>query len=295
MESADGGFFRDNVIAIVGLGLIGGSYAKGFRRLQAQSIIGIDVNQKSLAAALADGSIDEASPDGSDVLPKADIVIFCMAADKMIEYIRKHGAEFKSGALLTDVAGIKGDSAAQIQALLRPDLDFVPGHPMAGREGSGYAMSRAEIFDGANYIIVPMESNTKEHIATVERMARALGCAHVVRIGAAEHDKLIAYTSSLPHVLATSLVNSESMNTLTRYFVAGSFRDGTRVADINAPLWTELFFSNKENLLQEIKRFSASLERFSDCLAQDDRKGMTQFLEQAAKRRRELVHETNTH
>lgn len=294
MESTDSGFFTDQVIAIVGLGLIGGSYAKGFRKLKVKSVIGIDVNQESLAEALADGSIDEASTDGSQILGEADIVIFCMAADSMMAFIKEHRQDFKQGALLTDVAGIKGDSADRIKTVLRDDLDFVPGHPMAGREGSGYGMSRAEIFDGANYILVPMADNKPEHVDAIERMARALGCAHVVRVGAAEHDKFIAYTSSLPHVLATSLINSESMDTMTRYFVAGSFRDGTRVADINAPLWTKLFFSNKENLLKEIDRFSASLKVFADLLSEEDTKGMTRFLQQAALRRRELVHETHS-
>mgnify|MGYP001160403012 FL=1 len=293
MESTDSVFFTDYVIAIVGMGLIGGSYAKGLRKLHVRSIIGIDVNQAALAEALADGSIDEASNDGSQLLGEADIVIFCMAADAMMAFIGQHRQDFKQGALLTDVAGIKGDSADRIRSLLRNDLDFVPGHPMAGREGSGYGMSRAEIFDGANYILVPMEGNKPEHVDVIERMARALGCAHVVRVGAAEHDKLIAYTSSLPHVLAISLINSESMDTMTRYFVAGSFRDGTRVADINAPLWTKLFLSNKDNLLKEIDRFSASLKAFAELLSDEDTKGMTQFLQQAALRRRELVHETN--
>ena len=127
-----------------------------------------------------------------------------------------------------------------------------------------------------------------------ELLAYALGCAHVVTVSPEEHDRLIAYTSSLPHVLATALVNSEAMSPMTKFFVAGSFRDGTRVADINAPLWTKLFLSNKENLLYEIDRFSEALQHFAHMLENEDEPAMTQYLQQAAMRRRELVHETHT-
>lgn len=295
MENGDSGFFRDKAVAIVGLGLIGGSYAKGLRRIGTAQIFGIDVDTASLEQALADGSIDAGSADGAELLARADIVIFCMAADAMLRYIGQHRDDFKQGALLTDVAGIKSHSAEALQQILRPDLDFVPGHPMAGREGSGYGMSQAEIFDHANYILVPMAGNTQEHIAVVEKLARSLGCSHVVRVAADEHDKLIAYTSSLPHVVATALVNSDTMSPQVPYFIAGSFRDGTRVADINAPLWTKLFFSNKANLLEEIHRFEASLQQFAICLEQDDTAGMTAFLQKAATRRRKLVHEKDKH
>ena len=238
--------------------------------------------------------VDEIYTAGSKALKQADLVIFCTAADVMIRFLAENKAFFAPGAVLTDVAGIKGDTATAIAALLPEGVDFVPGHPMAGREGRGYAMASADIFNGANYILVPMAGNDEDHIRAVKDMAMALGCSHVVRVTPEDHDRFIAYTSSLPHVLATTLVNSESMNTLTKYFVAGSFRDGTRVADINAPLWTKLFLSNKDNLLYEINRFSAALQSFSTMLAEEDAQGMTRFLQQAAMRRRELVHETHS-
>jgi prephenate dehydrogenase len=294
MEGSDGGFFIDKTIAIIGLGLIGGSYAKGLRTIGAKHILAVDVNEESLKQAQEDGVIDEGYTKGGSFLKQVDLLIFCMAAKTMISFIEENVLYMKPTAVLTDVAGIKGDTAQIIERLLPQGMDFVPGHPMAGREGSGYAMSRADIFQGANYILVPCRRNTQEHIAAVKQMALALGCEHVVSITPDEHDKLIAYTSSLPHVLATSLVNSESMNPMTKYFIAGSFRDGTRVADINAALWTQLFLSNKENLLCEIDRFSYALKRFSDMLQREDTAAMTEFLQQAAMRRRELVHEKHT-
>lgn len=294
MEQGDSGFFINQTIGIIGLGLIGGSYAKGLKRLGVRRVIAVDANKEFIAQAIAEGTIDAGCTVGTDALKEADMLIFCMPASAIIEFIRDNVAYFKEDAILTDVAGIKGNMAQEIQAMLSDGMDFVSGHPMAGREGSGYEMSRAEIFDGANYIIVPDVRNTRAHIEIVEAMAKALGCAHVVEVSPEEHDKLIAYTSSLPHVLATALVNSEAMSSKTKYFVAGSFRDGTRVADINAPMWTTLFMSNKKNLLYEIQRFTASLQEFSRMLDTDDTQGMTEFLQQAAIRRKELIHETHT-
>ena len=212
----------------------------------------------------------------------------------MIRFLAEHKAFFAPGAIVTDVAGIKGGTAEAIKALLPEGVDFIPGHPMAGREGKGYAMASADIFNNANYILVPMAENQENHILAVTSMAMALGCAHVVRVSPEKHDRFIAYTSCLPHVLATALVNSESMDTMTKYFVAGSFRDGTRVADINAALWTSLFLANKENLVHEIDCFRKVLNDFAAMLSDEDAEGMSRFLQQAAARRRDLVYETHS-
>lgn len=295
METRESDFFQEKTIGIVGLGLIGGSYAKGLRKIGVKHIIAVDRDKASLAKAKADGVIDTALTEVGEELKQAHILIFCMPAKAIMECIKEGIPYFKEDAVLTDVAGIKGTMAKEILDILPEQMDFISGHPMAGREGSGYDMARADIFDNANYIIVPDKRNQQEHIDLVRHLATALGCAHVVEVTPEEHDKLIAYTSSLPHVLATSLVNSEAMSGHTKYFVAGSFRDGTRVADINAPMWTTLFMSNKENLLYEIERFQLALDSFKQMLAADDAAGMTKYLEQATTRRRELIHETHTH
>lgn len=294
MEMTDGGFGTNQTVAIIGLGLIGGSYAKGLHNLGVRHIIAVDPDTAALEQAKRDGVIEAAYTCGNEALRQADLVIFCMASQIMIRFLADNRHYFKRGALLTDVAGIKGHTAETIAALLPAGVAFVPGHPMAGREGQGYGMASADIFRNANYILVPMPQNGAEQTDAVAAMAKALGCAHVVRVTPEEHDRLIAYTSSLPHVLATSLVNSEAMTSMTKYFIAGSFRDGSRVADINAPLWTNLFLANKENLLYEIDRFSTALQQFATLLQEEDRTGICDFLLQAAVRRRELIHETHT-
>ncbi len=294
MDKEANGFNTKQTVAIVGLGLIGGSYACGLRRLGVDHIIAVDPDEKALQQAKQEGMVDDiyTAGDGSLETGRSGHFLTDFRCDDTVP--GREQSLLHAGNDLTDVAGIKGDTATAIAALLPEGVDFVPGHPMAGREGRGYGMASADIFNGANYILVPMEGNDEDHILAVKNMAMALGCSHVVRVTPEDHDRFIAYTSSLPHVLATALVNSESMNTLTKYFVAGSFRDGTRVADINAPLWTKLFLSNKDNLLYEIDRFSAALQSFSTMLAEEDTKGMTRFLQQAAMRRRELVHETHS-
>ena len=289
METEAGRFIVQQHIAIIGLGLIGGSYAKGLRSLGVQRITAVDPDGDALSQALKDGVIDTAHKGPGDFLTDVDLLIFCMDADKMIPAIKDMAPFLTAGTILTDVAGIKGTTMDQIRPFLPDGVDFVPAHPMAGREGRGYAMARADIFDGANYIIVTAEENQKDHIKTVAAMAHALGCSHVVTVTPEEHDRLIAYTSCLPHILATALVNSPSMNDVVKYFIAGSFRDATRVADINAPLWTKLFLSNKENVLSEIDRFIHVLQDVSDMVFHEDVHALTNFLDEAARRRRDLI------
>lgn len=289
METEVGTFNVNQHIAIIGLGLIGGSYAKGLRALGVKQITAIDPDRDALCTALKDDVIDSGHEGPGNFLNAADLVICCMDADKMLLALRDMAPFLRTGTIITDVAGIKGETMAAISPLLPPGIDFIPGHPMAGREGRGYAMARADIFDGANYILVPTKENKKEHIETVTAMAYALGCSHVVTVTPKEHDALIAYTSCLPHVLAAALVNNPSMTDVVKYFVAGSFRDATRVADINAPLWTKLFLSNKENVLDEIERFIGVLQDLSAIVTREDGPALTAFLEKAAVRRRDLM------
>ena len=160
-------------MAIVGLGLIGGSYARGLRRIGVGHIIAIDPDEKALDQAKQEGMVDEIYTAGSKALEQADLVIFCTAADVMIRFLAENKAFFAPGAVLTDVAGIK-ETCDSCAALLPEGVDFVPGHPMAGREGRGYAMASADIFNGANYILVPMAGNDENRHPNSEGYGRGL-------------------------------------------------------------------------------------------------------------------------
>ncbi|WP_101912921.1 prephenate dehydrogenase [Megasphaera vaginalis (ex Bordigoni et al. 2020)] len=281
----------DRCVAIVGLGLMGGSYAKALKRRGVKRILAFDADQRTLENGLADGCVDEIYTTGGTVLRDAALIIFCTPAAAMCRFIKANAAHFSPHVVITDIAGIKGNLAVAVKPYLGDGMDFVAGHPMAGCEGQGYGRSRADIFDGANYILIPTPDNKGENIDAIAAMAKDLGCARVACVTAAEHDRLIAYTSNLPHVLATALINCEAMDEATKYFIAGSFRDGTRVANINAPLWRDLLLSNRENVLHEITAFQQTLGHFAKLLEAKDGARLKAFLEEASRRRRDLLHE----
>jgi prephenate dehydrogenase len=232
--------------------------------------------------------IDEIVESGSPALSQADVIICCVYPGAILDFVRKNAQHFQPGTLFTDATGIKGQLPEQVQALLPPACEFLAGHPMAGRQGSGLGMAAAEIFDGANYIIVPAAHNTAPAIAWLEKFAKALGCKCTVKLTAAEHDSIIAYTSDLPHILAVSLVNSASFTENTKYFIAGSFKDATRVADINPDLWSDLFLANKQNTLAEIAKYQEQLQRWQRALEQDDAQALKAMLREAGPKRRKL-------
>jgi prephenate dehydrogenase len=195
---------------------------------------------------------------------------------------------FAEGILMTDATGVKGTIPLEIQGLLPEGCEFISGHPMAGRQGSGLGMSDAAIFNNSNYIIVPTENNTPEAINWLEAFAEALGCARSVKVSMEEHDKIIAYTSDLPHITAVALVNSASYNENTQYFIAGGFRDATRVADINPDLWSDLFLSNRDNVIAEIENYQNQLERWKTAIEENDRDALKEIMREAGPRRRML-------
>ena len=245
--------------AVVGMGLIGGSYAKALRRLGVKKIIGVDTDGKVLRQAQEQAVIDEALCGAGPGLQAADVVICSVYPAATLDFVKSAVPFLQSDVLITDATGIKGSLPEDVQRLLTGRMEFIAGHPMAGRQGSGLGMSQAEIFDGANYIVVPAAFNSSGAIEWVSSFAGAIGCGQVVQVDAVEHDRIIAYTSNLPHALAVALINSASYNENTKYFIAGSFRDGTRVADINPYLWSDLFLANRENVLQELAAFSQQL------------------------------------
>ena len=282
--------FSQFTVAVIGLGLMGGSFAKRLKEI-GNFVIGINRTQSVAEEALAMGIVDSISETD---LKKADIVIFCTPEKGTLAFIQNKLSLLKENAVLTDIAGVKNHFAEEVQALLPKGMDFISGHPMCGREGAGLSQADSTIFEGANYVVIPQKENAKEHIQLICYMAKALGCCHVPIVTADAHDRAIAYTSDLTHVIATALIHSESYNTDTKYFMGGSFRDMTRVADINGKLWTSLFLSNQKKLLDEIDRFSHSLTELRTAIAEGDQDAMENFLEEAGRRRRELMHHENS-
>ena len=279
---------RDLTFAIVGLGLIGGSYAKALRNLKVRKILGMDISHGIARACLNANMIDEViEADGSN-LKEADVIICSVYPEAIVGFVRQNVQNFAEGMLMTDATGVKGTMPQDIQALLPESCEFISGHPMAGRQGSGLGMSDASIFNNSNYIIVPTEKNTPEAVRWLEEFAKALGCARSVKVSTEDHDKIIAYTSDLPHITAVALVNSASYNENTQYFIAGGFRDATRVADINPDLWSDLFLSNRANVIAEIENYQKQLERWKKAIENNDREALKEIMREAGPRRRQL-------
>lgn len=277
--------FSKITVAVIGLGLMGGSFAMRLKELGA-AVIGINRTLSMAEAALRQGIVD--SIDISD-LKHADIVIFCTPAKATLAFVKDHLPDFRSNAIMTDIAGVKGNLADDIRQILPLGMDFISSHPMCGHEGEGLSRADPDIFRGANYILLPDKTNRPENVELIRNMALALGCRHVPSITPEEHDRHIAYTSDLTHVLAAALINSPSLKEDTKYFTGGSFRDETRVADINSPLWTDLFLANRENLLLEIDRFTESLSAIKTALDRADKNTLLDLLEKAGKRKRNLT------
>ena len=279
---------QDLTFAIVGLGLIGGSYAKALRNLKVRHIMGMDISHGIARACLNANMIDEIVEEDGSNLKEADVIICSVYPEAMVDFVRKNITCFAEGMLLTDATGVKGTIPCEIQAMLPEGCEFLSGHPMAGRQGSGLGMSDAAIFINSNYIIVPTDQNTPEAIAWLENFAKAIGCARSVKVSMEDHDKIIAYTSDLPHITAVALVNSASYNENTQYFIAGGFRDATRVADINPELWSDLFLSNRENVIAEIENYQKQLERWKQAITDNDRDALKEIMREAGPRRRML-------
>ena len=279
---------RDLTFAIVGLGLIGGSYAKALRNLKVRKILGMDISHGIARACLNANMIDEVVEEGGRNLKEADVIICSVYPEAVVGFVRQNVQNFAEGMLMTDATGVKGTMPREIQELLPEGCEFISGHPMAGRQGSGLGMSDAAIFNNSNYIIVPTEKNTPEAVSWLEDFAKALGCARSVKVSMEDHDKIIAYTSDLPHITAVALVNSASYNENTQYFIAGGFRDATRVADINPDLWSDLFLSNRDNVIAEIENYQSQLERWKKAIVDNDRETLKKIMREAGPRRRML-------
>ena len=271
-------------ILIVGLGLIGGSYAKVLKRFGFH-ISAITLEQSSIDYALKENIINEGSTELDErMIGEADLVIFALYPHVFVEWIEKNQRLLKSGALITDVTGVKRSIVYQIQDILRPDVEFVAAHPMAGREVSGVENSTDRMFIGANYIITPTEKNTPEAVQTCVELGRLLGFSNVTTLSPKEHDEMIGFLSQLTHCIAITLMTCNDKENMER-FTGDSFRDLTRIARINDLMWSELFVANKEVLLEQMNLFINKFNDLKTMLETEDIDGMRAMMRHSTERR----------
>ncbi|MBR6664733.1 MAG: prephenate dehydrogenase [Lachnospiraceae bacterium] len=271
-------------ILIVGLGLLGGSYARALKRFGFH-ISAITKDQSSIDYAMGEKIIDEGSTELDErIIGDADLVIFALYPHIFVEWIEENQGLLKSGAIITDVTGVKGSIVYRIQDILRPDVEFVPAHPMAGREVSGVENSTDKIFAGANYIVTPTEKNTPEAIQTCMELGRLLGFSNVTTLSPEEHDEMIGFLSQLTHCIAITLMTCNEKEDMEK-FTGDSFRDLTRIARINEMMWSELFVANKEALLEQMNLFMDKFAELKEMLEKEDVEGMKKMMRYSTERR----------
>ena len=271
-------------ILIVGLGLLGGSYAKVLKRFGFH-ISAITLDQSSIEYAIKENIIDEGSTELDErMIGEADLVIFALYPHVFVEWIEKNQWLLKSGALITDVTGVKRSIVYQIQDMLRPDVEFVAAHPMAGREVSGVENSTDRMFIGANYIVTPTEKNTPEAIQACIELGRLLGFSNVTTLSPEEHDEMIGFLSQLTHCIAITLMTCNDKENMEK-FTGDSFRDLTRIARINDLMWSELFVANKDVLLEQMDMFINKFNDLKAMLQIEDIDGMRAMMRHSTERR----------
>ena len=277
---------------IVGLGIMGGSFAKAIRlNILSQNgstgkILACNRSTACLSQARAEGIVDETfeSSRVREMLPECDVLFVCLYPHATLDFLRDNRDFFKPGAIVTDISGVKGIFEEKLPEILRPDVDFIIGHPMAGGEKEGYANSRAEFFVNHNYILCAQPFNKEDDLELMRALIRDMGFTRITATTCDIHDYKIGFTSQLCHVIASALVQSAESPDITA-FGGGSFEDLTRIAMINAPLWSELFISNKEKLVAHIENFERAMDEFKRAIRDGDDDALRRILSDTREKR----------
>ncbi|MBR2615610.1 MAG: prephenate dehydrogenase [Clostridia bacterium] len=271
-------------ILIVGLGLLGGSYARALKK-KGYTVWAIEKKHESVEYALNHGIIDRGSTRVEEsFLKEASLTVFGLYPHVFLEWVEEYGRLFPPGALLTDVTGVKSAVVDKIQSLLPEGVEYIAAHPMAGREVGGVENSDERIFQGANYIVVPTERNTHEGVEICKELGKELGFARISVLTPKKHDEMIAFLSQLTHCIAVSLMCAGDDRGLVDY-TGDSFRDLTRIARIQEDLWSELFLWNKTALLEQMKKFKDSFLALEDAIAREDVGAMKEMMRLSTARR----------
>ena len=275
----------DLTIGIVGLGLMGGAIALSLKKNNCKSkIFAYDINNEVLTLAKAKNVINEGFSDADKMIIKCDIIFLCINPKDVINFMDKWMTLFRPGTVITDIGGCKRNICEQIEKTLRDDIDFIPGHPMAGNERSGFTYAEKCDFNEKNYILVPLKRNKKDNLDLLKKLIYSIGFKRIVETTAEDHDNKIAFTSQLCHVIASALIDCEPDTGITK-FGGGSFEDLTRIAMLNVPMWTELFLENNDYLVKRIEQFELSLNKIKKMISESKNKNLSVTLDKVRARR----------
>ena len=275
---------KETNILIIGLGVIGGSYAMALTS-QGYNVSCITKDKKDVEYAYEHGMISYGTTElDKELIAKSDLIVFALYPTVFIDWIRDNGHLISDGTLITDVSGVKSTVVYEVQSMLKDDIEFISAHPMAGRESSGVEYSDPAVFCGANYIITPTEKNTKEAINVCRELGEVLGFTRISELTPEKHDEMIAFLSQLTHCIAVVLMNANDLDGLEKY-TGDSFRDLTRIAKINDKMWSELFLMNKDALLCEMDAFIEEFSEFRQLIADGECEKMREKMRRSTVRR----------
>lgn len=270
-------------IAVVGLGLIGGSICKALKASTFHHIMGIDTDKDTIRKALEQGAIDEEIT--VDRLGEAGLTVVALYPKQIVEFVKENADRFRKGSIVMDICGVKGYIVDNCTPVLEErGVIFIGTHPMAGTEHSGFDYSTADLFRKASFIITPSDNTPQLAIDLVSTLGSSMGFGQVVVATPKQHDINIAYTSQLAHVVSNAYVKSPSLFNADG-FSAGSFLDLTRVAYLNENMWSGLFMCNKEALLFELNTIISELEKYREAMISDDIEALRLLLKDGRERK----------
>ena len=274
-------------VLVVGLGLLGGSYARSLHK-KGFAVDAITLEQSSIDYALNNGFIDRGSTSvDAALVSEADLIIFALYPHVFVDWIRQYGGLIRCGTIVTDVTGVKSGIVEEVQSLLPDGVEYIAAHPMAGREVGGVENSDDSIFSGANYLVVPTEKNTPNAIRLCCELGWILGFANVSCLSPQKHDEMIGFLSQLTHCIAVSLMCACDDPEMVHY-TGDSFRDLTRIARINDEMWSELFLANQQTLLRQMEAYRDCFDRLYNCIENGDREGMREMMRLSTARRQQF-------
>ena len=272
-------------VLIVGLGLMGGAYAQRLYK-KGYYVYGTDLNQNSIDYAINNNYIIDGSKDPEKYIEDIDIIILCIYPKAIMSFLEKYKDRFNENQLITDICGVKTSFVKDATRLALP-ARYLSHHPMAGREKIGIEYSSECIFEGANFIITPVDESLDEDIKLLNQLGLDLGFKRITVIDINKHDRMIGFTSQLTHAIAVSLVNSDR-DVDTKNYIGDSYRDLTRIAMINESLWSELFLENRIYLLNHINSFEKQLNLLKEALLDDDKEALKKLFISSTKIRKEM-------
>lgn len=276
-------------IGIVGLGLIGGSMARAIARAGGHTVLAFDRSEEVMRAAEDEGLIADRLDASS--LPSCDLLLVALYPKATCEYLEANAAHIRAGATVVDLCGVKGAVCPTGFRLAEEHgFTFIGGHPMAGRELSGFAASKPDLFDNASMVLVPPDNCPESTLTDTEKFFKSLGFKKIQCSTVAIHDREIAYTSQLCHVVSNAYVQSDAA-LVHSGFSAGSFRDLTRVARLKPDMWCELFLENKDALADELHGLIERLCAFEKAISNDDAAALTALLENGVRMKEESERE----